>query len=108
MHSMEYRSVPVALILTRCTCRSWLFHVNSLEAAWWLQRRYGTLIPITCMQGSKGSKQVTQAKQLNVAINGFGRIGAPQFLPPARDTEPGIRDIGNLCMYAFKCTMHFS
>lgn len=29
----------------------------------------------TALQGSKGSKQVTQAKQLNVAINGFGRIG---------------------------------
>ena len=30
---------------------------------------------LCCLQGSKGSKQVTQAKQLNVAINGFGRIG---------------------------------
>ena len=77
------------------------------------------------MQGSKGSKQVTQAKQLNVAINGFGRIGEPLLLPPActvqslvseiarmrarmplaHYTEPGVRDIGNLCMYAFsvKC-----
>lgn len=26
-------------------------------------------------QGTTGSKQVTQAKKINVAINGFGRIG---------------------------------
>ena len=41
-----------------------------------------------CMQGSKGSKQVTQAKQLNVAINGFGRIGEPLlWLPSALHTK---------------------
>ena len=40
------------------------------------------------MQGSKGSKQVTQAKQLNVAINGFGRIGEFLLLPPAHYPEP--------------------
>jgi hypothetical protein len=27
------------------------------------------------LQGTTGSKQVTQAKKINVAINGFGRIG---------------------------------
>ena len=31
-------------------------------------------------QGTTGLKQVTQAKQLNVAINGFGRIGEQQAL----------------------------
>ena len=51
------------------------------------------------MQGSKGSKQVTQAKQLNVAINGFGRIGEPLLLPPALHTEAGIRHSYSLCMY---------
>ncbi|CAL5228152.1 g11232 [Coccomyxa viridis] len=32
-------------------------------------------VAVQATTGSRGSKQVTQAKQLNVAINGFGRIG---------------------------------
>ncbi|CAK0785691.1 hypothetical protein CVIRNUC_008902 [Coccomyxa viridis] len=38
-------------------------------------RSLAARVAVQATTGSKGSKQVTQAKQLNVAINGFGRIG---------------------------------
>ena len=43
-----------------------------------------------CAQGTVGAKQVTECKgkKLNVAINGFGRIGVPA-LPPGRLTAHG-------------------